>query len=266
MANLSLQEITDVLNKSGAQGGSAFDMAQNKPTVEQGVRSTVYGQGQPILDNAKSNYLAQIHKIAAMDGKLAGVYGDPTSPLYIERASRRDSAVHGGDSANYSAAKTHADIYTSKKKELEDSIKQTMSVYSELTQLTKAQETEAAKNTKDEARVAAGKGKFVTTATGQKVVTPVYKGKAGKSGGGIQGNGKLTKEQQNAGFQDYNAANSFSTKEAAFRKQWVDKVQQKKAAPPQAGYSQDDLNKRYEAWKKANPSKKKGSTSGKSLF
>lgn len=256
MANLSLKEITDVLNKSGAQGGSAFDMGQNQMGVEQGVRSQVYGQGQPVLDNAKKNYLAQLGKIAEMDGKLAGVYGDPTSPLYIERASRRDSAVHMAEAPNYSAAETHANIYESKKKELEESIKSTMQVYDEMTRLTKAQEAETAKQEREQAktiregqRIKQGTGKYVTGPDGKKVFVSQTK-PADK-------NIKLTKDQVLAGFKDVTVANFWSKTEKGFRDQWSKKVLSGKATPPKNGYSMEDTRKRYDAWLKANPPKKK---------
>ncbi len=256
MPNLSLKEITDVLEKSGASFGDSSTMAANSMGVGEGVRNTVYGQGQPILDNAKKNYLAQLGKIAEMDTKLAGVYGDPTSPLYIERATQRDSATHMADAPNYNAAATHADVYKTKKQELEGSIKETMQVYDELTRLQKSQETEAARNTKDEARVAAGKGRYQTTATGQQVVVPQYKGKGG-TGGTI----KLTKGEKLSGFKDASAANYFTKiKEADFKREWEQKILSNKAKPPEEGYSISDVKKRYEAWTKAHPPKTKKAT------
>lgn len=117
--NLSLQEITDVLAKSGAKGGSAFDLGQNRPTVEQGVTNTLTAGAKPILDQNRANYMAQIDKIAQMDQKLAGVYGDPTSPLYIERASKRDTAANMGEATGYKAAGTIKDSYEAKKQQLQ---------------------------------------------------------------------------------------------------------------------------------------------------
>jgi hypothetical protein len=146
--NLSIQEVMDTLQKSGATGGSAFDMGQNRMGVEQGVTNTLTQQANPAIAKNKANYLAQIGKIAEMDQKLAGVYGDPTSPLYIERASKRDQAANMGEATNYSAANTQVDLYNQKKKTLEDSISQVLSVYDELTSLTKAKEVQDKKKKK----------------------------------------------------------------------------------------------------------------------
>jgi len=256
--NLSIKEIMDTLQKSGATGGSAYDMGQNRMGVEQGVTNNLTAGANPAMAQTKANYLAQLGKIAEMDGKLAGVYGDPTSPMYIERASQRDSATHMADSPNYKAAGTQADLYEQKKTELQDSIKSTLAVYDELTKLTKANETQAATTARNDARVSAGKGQYITDSTGNKVVVPVYKGSGsgGTSGTGTATDIKITKEQQLAGFQDPNAANYWSKiKEVEFRRWWSQNVISGKATPPKGGYTIKDIDSRYEAWKKDNPTK-----------
>jgi hypothetical protein len=238
-SNLSLKEIMDTLQGTG---GSAYDMGQNRMGVEQGVTSALTQQASPAMAQNKANYMAQLAKIAEMDTKLAGVYGDPTSPLYIERASKRDAAVNMGDATGYKAAGTQADLYEAKKTELQDNIKATLAVYDELTKLTKSQEVET-----------------------KRVETAAKKGTSKSTGGTGTGTGiKLTKEQVLAGFKDPNAANYWSKiKEADFRRQWSQKVISGKATPPKDGYSIKDIDVRYQAWKKANPTKvskpKKGS-------
>lgn len=168
-SNLSLDEIRAVLDKSGVGGGTSFNMSQNKLGAGSAIRNTIYGQSQPILDNNRKAYTDQLDKIAAMDAKLASVYGDPTSPLYILNASKRQSAISGASKVGYSAATDTAKMYQDKKQQLEDSIKQTMSVYDELTQLTKAQEAETTKQQKAQETASKKQKATVKTKTGEEI-------------------------------------------------------------------------------------------------
>lgn len=49
----------------------------------------------PSQDAARQQYMAQIQKIAEMDQKLAGLYGNQDSNLFIEHAGQRENAIYG---------------------------------------------------------------------------------------------------------------------------------------------------------------------------
>lgn len=141
-SNLSLQEIMGVLDKSGAGGGSSFDMGQNQLPAQEAIKSSIYGQNQGIVDQQKQNYLAQLQKIAQADQKLAGVYGDPTSPMYIEHAGRRAGAIQNITNNEVQAADFQSDQLANTEKSLEQQVTETIKAYDEIRSTKKSAEVE----------------------------------------------------------------------------------------------------------------------------
>lgn len=140
--NLSIQEMMEALQKSGASTGSSYNMGMDRLNVQNNVTNTMTAQANPAIEQNKQAYLAQLAKIAEADKQLAGVYGDPTSPLYIERAGSREKIYSGVANQGYKAAQTPLDVVEQKKKELEANINATLKIYDELTSMQKATEVE----------------------------------------------------------------------------------------------------------------------------
>lgn len=60
----------------------------------------------PAIERKRQEYMAKIDQIASMDKKLAGVYGDPSSQLYIENPMARESAIQGARPVTQGVAQT----------------------------------------------------------------------------------------------------------------------------------------------------------------
>src|ERR1043166_8401361 len=104
MADFTLNDIGNVLKRIQAPGGSADVMRQFLPGLEQNVRGAIPNPRAGIVDSMKSKYMDQIHQIAAMDQKLASLYGDPTSKLYIAKGSTRQGLLSSASNTGYRAA------------------------------------------------------------------------------------------------------------------------------------------------------------------
>lgn len=181
-SNLSLKEIMGVLDKSGVTGGSAFDMGQNRLPAQEAIRSEVYGRGQGVIDQGKQNYLAQLDKIAQADQKLAGVYGDPTSPLYIEHAGRRAGAIGGITNVGAKAADIQADVLEDTEKSLDQDVEESIKTFNSLVTNKKAQETETKRQETERKRAQKEAEQEVKSKTGKTTITKTQKTKYDEAG------------------------------------------------------------------------------------
>lgn len=250
-SNISLQELQTVLEKSGLPMGDSFAMRQAKPGLRQQIAG---GFGPSGSDQTRKRIMAQLDQIAQMDQKLGGVYGDPTSKLFIENPMAREQATYGHRGTGFQEVSRLGNVAEAQDAQREADITEAEQTYNELATAQAALEAEEKRLAKK------GKGKGTN-----------------KSASG----GKLTKEQKIAGFKDFDAANYWSKiKEADFKRQWVQGVLQEENSVPDDGFSVEDVQGYYKNWKageekrkaaekaKKEAEKKKQSKSGtkKSLF
>lgn len=93
----------------------------------------------PHVEKYKKDYMAKIAKIAEMDQKLAGVYSNPSSNLYIEHAGQRDNAIYGARPAMEGDAQTPINeynqdvgVYNNQLGEFDQKVKEAESYYDSL--------------------------------------------------------------------------------------------------------------------------------------
>src|SRR6185436_10841296 len=156
--------------------GDSTQMRMPGAVVREQVGGVVAG-GDTQMAAIKQKHLAALQQIAAMDQKLGGLYGDPSSPLFIKNPLKREQLKSGASDVGYRAADTYNQEAKNRAGEIEDETKDAIGLYEDLVREQIALEKEAKK---------AGRG------------TGGGKVKGVASAGTI----KLTKDQKLAGFQD----------------------------------------------------------------
>lgn len=147
MANISLDELNNVLQKSGLPFGNALAMEQATPFAQQPIQQQVYSQDTK-LPQIQASYKSKLDAIAKMDQQLAGVYGDPSSSLYIEHAGQREKAIAGPSRQGYSQLEDIGQAETSRRKELDQQADEALNFYKKLATLQDKEEKRVAKLTK----------------------------------------------------------------------------------------------------------------------
>lgn len=137
-SNISLEELQSVLQKSGLPGGSSFEMGQAKLGSRQAIASQIPNRS----GGTRKRIMDQLAQVAAMDQKLGGVYGDPTSPMFIENPVSRDRASHMAGDTGYKEASRLGDQADAEDAQREADISEAESTYSQLTSAQKALEGE----------------------------------------------------------------------------------------------------------------------------
>lgn len=88
--------------------------------------------GMPNADKYRQDYMAKIAKIAEMDQKLAGVYGDPNSKLFIEHAGQRENAVYGARPVMEAQTQEPINAYNAELDKRDQNIEAAKSFYDQL--------------------------------------------------------------------------------------------------------------------------------------
>jgi len=148
MKNVSIDELTKVLEKSGLPSGNGASMTQALTGARDPIAKTVYGADSK-LPAYQTNYKSQLSQIASMDQKLQGVYADPSSPLFIEHPLKREGFYAGAENRGYGAAGTFQNMAKSQQSELDNEINDALSVYGEFAKQTRTAEKEYEKNQKE---------------------------------------------------------------------------------------------------------------------
>jgi hypothetical protein len=155
---VSIHDLLDTLNKAGANTqGSAFDMSQAIPGLKQNLGNVVQQQ-DTVIPSLRDNYHSQLSQLAAMDQKLAGVYGDPKSNLFIEHAGARQNAISGAANTGYKAASGIASAAKSRQSELDSQVSDALQLFQQLTSV-QTKEEALAKKAAAAAKKAGGKSK-----------------------------------------------------------------------------------------------------------
>lgn len=247
-SNISLKELQDVIQKSGLPLGSGADMSSIAPFARSNISDTVYGQDTQ-LAGIKSKHQSALSQIAAMDQKLGGLYGDPSSPLYIKNPLKRETLKTGAANTGYRAAAGIVTEAKSRTQELESQTDEALRLYKDLAQEQVKLEKEAAKQAKKSGKTTKSTKTVKGASTNGKTTTT--------------GKIKLTKDQQLAGFSDADAANYWTKiKETDFKRTWVQNMLEG-GAVPDGGFTIQDVKTNYKSWQKANPPKTKKTTTSK---
>lgn len=116
MAGISIDDLLKTMEKAGVpmntmSGNPTYKNRSDLMTASRGQIAGAVAGTPPNQDVYRQQYMQKIAKIAEMDQKLAGVYGDPNSNLYIEHAGQRENAVMGARPAMEGAADTVINTY-----------------------------------------------------------------------------------------------------------------------------------------------------------
>ncbi len=241
-------ELLTALQKAGAPiNGTSYDMSAAIPGLKQNVQDTVYGQ-DTVVPDLRNKYKGQLDALAAMDQKLAGVYGDPSSPLYIERASSRQSAISGARNTGQKEVGRIQTQAKTRKSELDTQVNDAVSLFRQLEAVQKQEENLAAK---------AAKSSNKKTAS-QKAADASTRAQAIKQ-----------KQWDLAGLSDSDAIATFERAPKDFQDQWVREYQSAlqsgdAGTPDQQQYTANDIKGAWTAWDEK--TKKPKATTKKSLF
>jgi hypothetical protein len=142
---IAIQDLLSALTKAGANPqGSALDMSRAIPGLKQNLQNTIQSQ-DPVIPGLRDSYHAQLDQLAQMDQKLAGVYGDPKSSLYIEHAGARDKAIGGARDPGYKAASNIASNAKSRQSEIDNEVSQAVQLFQQLASVQTKEEALAKK-------------------------------------------------------------------------------------------------------------------------
>lgn len=243
---VAISELMKAIQKSGLPLADPIKMRQALPGAEQAIGGQM--QSNPQLDQLKANFRAQLDRVAQMDQRLAGVYGDPSSKLYIENPMKRQALQSGAASTGFQAVNMAKSQAKGQEKEIESNIKDAVSLYKDLIAEEKAQ----------------AKGK---------------KTAGNKTKGGKAKINDLKDEIRNGVgdsiyIYDADAMDFFSGTSAKFQNDWIKKAQEgrlrtpggKRKLPGQ-GYTKEDIKKLYDKYRESfkAPSKPKTNTDQEEL-
>lgn len=159
MAHVGLSDIENALKNSGLPFDTGENMRGSVPVAGQALEASV-----PRQEVGDFGYKAKLAQVAAMDQKLAKLYGDPTSNLYIENPMSRAALQGGAEDTGYSEL---ADIQSKRVKaenaaeqERQTLISQSEEYYKQLVAIQEKEEKELKKAAKGKGGT--GKRKTVT--------------------------------------------------------------------------------------------------------
>lgn len=229
MANSSIQELLGVLQKSGLPFDNSTNMETAGITARDAIAGAMPADYSPV-EPLRQNYRSQLDQVAAMDQKLAGIYGDPSSNLFIENPLRRQSAISGASTTGYKAASGIASTGIKLRKEIESQnekdVSSALSLYKSLTNL----------QSKEEARIK--KAEKAGKVRGTSVNTSLKQIKKGR--------------YDLAGLSDPDAIAVFERAPANFQAQWVREYQAGLASgdvsPDENFYTAEDLKGAWSVW------------------
>lgn len=172
-SNIGIDELQKMLEKSGLPMGDSFAMRQGQVGAQQALQGTGGDHG---AGGAMQSYKAKLAQIAQMDQKLAGVYGDPTSPLYIEHAGARDNAASSARGTGMSELSSIEQRRQAALSQHDADESEAVQLYGQLENAQRELEAEQKRLTKEAEKEAkkAGKGTGKSTGTGKGNITTVF--------------------------------------------------------------------------------------------
>jgi|GEM_PF-4946817 hypothetical protein len=132
---ISLEDLMGTMQKAGIP----INTLLAEPTYKKHSERMMASRGQipsafamPNADKYRQDYIGKIAKIAEMDQKLAGVYGDPNSKLFIEHAGQRENAIYGARPVMEAQVQGPIDAYNQALAEREQKISEAEKYYDAL--------------------------------------------------------------------------------------------------------------------------------------
>lgn len=132
---ITLEDLQSTLQKAGIP----LNTMSAEPTYKKHSQLMTASRGQipgafamPNADKYRQDYMAKIAKIAEMDQKLAGVYGDPNSNLFIEHAGQREGAIYGARPVTEAQTQGPIDAHNQALAEREQKISEAQKYYDAL--------------------------------------------------------------------------------------------------------------------------------------
>lgn len=131
MANISYSELTSALEKAGLPLSGKKQMEASLPYARGAIQGAVQGQDTQI-PQYQTEYKAKLAKLAEMDQKLAPMYSDPSSSMYIERASTRDNILGGAENVGLQDLSSTGQKILTRQKELEQQQQDALTFFRDL--------------------------------------------------------------------------------------------------------------------------------------
>lgn len=132
---ITLEDLQATMQKAGIPMNT---MAAD-PTYKKHSQLMTASRGQipgafamPNADKYKQDYMAKIAKIAEMDQKLAGVYGNPSGKLFIEHAGQREGAIYGARPVTEAQTQEPINAYNAELDQRDQNIEAAKSFYDQL--------------------------------------------------------------------------------------------------------------------------------------
>lgn len=136
MPNISYSELTSALEKAGLPLSGKKDMQASLPYARGAIQGAVQSQDTQI-PQYQGEYKAKLAKLAEMDQKLAPMYSDPSSSMYIERASTRDNILGGAENVGLQDLSSTGQKILTRQKELEQQQQDALTFFRDLIGLQK---------------------------------------------------------------------------------------------------------------------------------
>lgn len=253
-SGIGINELMDTLQKSGLPFGNSLQMQQAFPVVQDAVSQQVYGRDRQI-PQLKQKYHENLSRLAQMDQKLAGVYGDPSSKLYIENPVARQRLQSGASQTGYQQANLIKSQVQDRQSQLDKEVSDTVSLYKQLETM---QAREEARQEKQQ-RLAERQGKKAVTALSktQKAQQKEFDQYLKDTGKNITDKAKIT---------DQKARDLFLSKPKEFQQLWIRHMLEG-GKVPKKGFTEKDIKDNFAQWQKTyHPEKKKKDTNRKALF
>lgn len=135
MAGISLDDLLNTMNKAGVPMNTLsptgqFDTQADKMRAARGQVAS--GVQRPDVEKYKKEYMNKINKIAEMDTKLAGAYGDPNSKLFIEHAGQRENSIYGARPVMEAQTELPINAYNQEVDQYNNKVKEAEAFYNDL--------------------------------------------------------------------------------------------------------------------------------------
>lgn len=131
MANISYSELTSALEKAGLPLSGKKQMQEALPYARGAIQTAVQSQDTQ-LPQYNAEYKAKLAKLAEMDQKLAPMYSDPSSSMYIERASTRDNILGGAENVGLQDLSSTGQKILNRQKEIEQQQQDALTFFRDL--------------------------------------------------------------------------------------------------------------------------------------
>lgn len=146
MANISINELTQAIQRSGLPFGDPLAMRQALPMAKNRIAGEM--QNDPRIGQAQGNYQNALKRIADADQRLNKIYSDPGSSMYIENPSTRERLRSSTENIGYRVANVEEKKVNQVRKDIEDNIDAAVDLYRQFVTVAETDAKARAKTTK----------------------------------------------------------------------------------------------------------------------